>query len=153
VRRLCRCRRRTSDFGKRSRSAHQVEGSEDECLLLAPPDSRRVVCSRTLVPSCRDSINIWRKTSGSRLPSTPAQEPVVSEIGRFRCSPPNPGSNFAFVQFPSPRCSFRYSMMKEAARVCGRRGRARGFQTLAELFERHSIIGRCRRRPLFRAMG
>jgi len=46
------------------------------------------------------AINIWRKTSGSRLPSTPTQEPVVSEIGRFRCSPPNPGSNFAFVRFP-----------------------------------------------------
>jgi hypothetical protein len=89
VRRLFRCRRRTSDFRKRSRSAHQVEGSEDKCLLLAPPDSRRVVCRRTLVPSCRDRHRHPAETAlRSQLPAPPAQEPVVSEISRFKCSPP-----------------------------------------------------------------
>jgi len=102
VPRLCRCCRRTSDFRKRSRSAHQVDGSEDECLLLAPPDSRRVVCRRTLVPSCRDRHRHPAQTAwGSRLSSPPGQEPVVSEISDSSAAHQNCcRSKLCIVQLP-----------------------------------------------------
>ncbi len=100
--RLFRCCRRTSDFRKRSRSAHQVDGSEDECLLLAPPDSRRVVGRRTLVPSCRDRHRHPAQTAlGSRLSSPPAQEPVVSEISDSNAAHQNCcRSSFALCSSP-----------------------------------------------------